>query len=120
MDLIYNITFTNPHFLGPNINKRCNGFGELLEQNDSIHLENPDYLSYYIDHYYFKSSEEYITKFSRGNAFFKHIKKFQLYYLYLYFAFNTITPKKLAFFENETGLDLNVFRNTSRNILYKL
>ena len=115
-----NITFLNPHFLDPNIKNRCNGFGELLKQKISIHLQNPDYSFYYFDHYYFKSSQEYITKFSKGNVFFKHVKKFQLYYLYLYFAFNKITQKKLDFFERQTGLDLGVFRNTSGNILYKL
>ena len=112
------IKIVNPHTLNPDISNGCNGFGELINQNHSIHLQTPDYTYYYFDHYYFKSAEEFIFRLTKGDVFFGNGNRLKLYRFLLYFAFNKITEEKLNYFEKRTGLDLEIFRNTSWNILY--
>ena len=55
-----NINITNNHYLSNKI-KGCNGFGK---KNTSKKIESlePDYNNYYINHYFGKSTEEFVNK----------------------------------------------------------
>lgn len=115
-----NIKIMNPHTLVPNISNGCNGYGKIINQSSNIHLLTPDYKNYYFDHYYFKSSEEFLLKLTKGDVIFGSRNRLKLYRFFLYFAFNEISEKKLNYFERETGLDFQIFRNTSKDYLYKI
>ena len=56
---IPNIEFDNPHTLNSKL-KSCDGFGNFKSVKGIITLE-PDFRNYYIDHYSFKSTEEFIN-----------------------------------------------------------
>ena len=66
---------------------------------------------YYYDHFYFKSSEEYLEKLTRGDAVFGVVRGFNHYWLDFYFDINKITKEKLDFFENKTGLNFSKYRD---------
>ena len=106
-----NIKFGNPHFLDNYLNSSCNGFGNIINHNKSIHLKNPDHSKFYFDHFYFKSSEEYLNKLTKGDAIFGNKRGFNIYWFQIYFAFNKITKEKLDYFENKTGANLTVFKD---------
>ena len=70
----------------------------------------PDYKYYYIDHYYSKSTEEFIFKINnRGSALYNNIE-FVYNRLDKYFSENEITLKKIEMIENGTGLNLSKYR----------
>ena len=106
---ISNITINNSHYLSRQL-KNCNGFGkpQIL-----FGLKAPiaDFYYYYIDHYYSKSTEEFINKLNKGDAYFKDDIKNILNRISYYFYINEITEKKIEFIENKTGLNLSIYRN---------
>lgn len=89
--------------------KGCNGFGNIVDkQIDSI----PDIVDlnyYYIKHYAFKSTEEFINKIKRGDAVCGLTKKNMLHKIDVYFKYNTINLRKIYFIQNKTGLNLNSY-----------
>ena len=103
------IQMGNPHFLDNNPGNCCNGYGIIINQS-SIHLNPPDHKNYYFDHFYFKSSEEYLHKLDVGDVFFGGKRGYHLYWFQIYFAFNEITKEKLDYFENKTNINLKYFR----------
>ena len=62
---LMNRTITDNHFLSKEI-KSCNGFGKKSKTLGIISLE-PDYDDYYINHYFGKSTEEFVNKIKRGD-----------------------------------------------------
>ena len=85
-----NIHFHNPHFIN-NITS-CDGFGNIITNKyNNIHLDKPDHKKYYFDHFYFKSSEEYLEKLNKGSVFYGIKRGYNLYWFELYFAINKIT-----------------------------
>ena len=71
----------------------CNGFGHKNKIKNNHYTTEPDYKYYYIDHYYSKSTKEFINKLNRGDIFrndienlMKRIKK--------YFLQSKLTQKK--------------------------
>ena len=86
--------------------KGCNGFGQKTFQNKT------DFKYYYINHYYFKSTEEFINKINRGDAYYLTNKHLKYKKIKFYFAFNRMTLEKINFIENRTGIILTKFRNS--------
>ena len=86
--------------------KACDGFGNPKEYlgivNDISDLE-----FYYIDHFYSKSTEEFINKLNKGDALYIDNR---LDRIRTYFSQNKITKEKIDYFENSTGLNLSDFR----------
>ena len=68
-----NVNFTNPHYLELYDCINCNGFGQSITPR-SIHLNRPDHKYFYYDHFYFKSSEEYLHKLNVGDVFYREKK----------------------------------------------
>ena len=85
----------------------CDGFGNKRELL-SIYTNISDYKYYYIDHYLFKSTEEYINKLKRTDAFYPNINNF--YKVGIYFSVNKITKEKIDFIEKETNFNLTEFK----------
>ena len=105
-----NVNFTNPHYLQLDDSINCNGFGQSITPR-SIHLDRPDHKYFYYDHFYFKSSEEYLHKLNVGDVFYGEKKGYDLFRFEIYFSINEITMKKLDYFEKLTGVNLTFFRD---------
>ena len=69
----------------------------------------PDYKFYYIDHYQFKSTEEFAKKINKSDAF--YLKDIRMEKINVYFQYNEITIEKLKYLENFTRLNLSKFRD---------
>ncbi len=97
------------HILSSNLIS-CDGFGNFKDIL-GISTNVSDFYYYYIDHYYCKSTEEFIKKILKSDVF--HMLNDNIKYLKLnvYFALNEITKEKLDYIEKETHLNLSIFRN---------
>ena len=105
---IPNIHIDNVHRCN-RINKNCNGYGNSNKYNVIFSTE-PDYKYYYIDHYYSKSTEEFIFKINNKCAAIYNTIEFVYNRLDKYFSENEITLKKIEMIENGTGLNLSKYR----------
>ena len=84
--------------------KSCDGFGNPKEI-EGIITRPADFEYYYIDHYYCKSTEEFINKVNRGDALYGYVNIIDR--IKTYFAYNEITLKKIELIENGTGQNLS-------------
>ncbi len=75
-------------------------------------LQKKDYKYYYIDHYYSKSTEEFINKINKGDAMFES-KSYTLHKIWKYFSQSRYTEEKRLMIENRTGLNLTYYMNFS-------
>ena len=95
--------------------KGCNEFGTIVNKisskSDIIDLKN-----YFIKHYAFKSTEEFINKIKRGDAIAGKTKEKMLNKINIYFRYNFITLKKINLIKKKTGLNLNKFKNKLKYI----
>ena len=98
---IKNIKMETTHLLDTKI-ERCNGFGKKFKSK-GIFCLLPDYKYYYIDHYYSKSTEEFINKINKGDAIFG--KKNKYLRMNFYFQFNKITYEKIKYIALKMGLN---------------
>jgi len=99
--------------------RSCNGFGEFnKKEKENIITKNPDFQFYYIDHFCFKSTEEFVKKVNRGCAFWGTIDDMKLERIRWYFEKNEITKKKISYIEKHTNLNLSILiKNISTKIL---
>ena len=96
----------------------CNGFGKKMELY-GIETNESDYKYYYIDHYYCKSTEEFIEKVvDRGCALYDKDKNYQLARVKTYLGYNVITLEKIELLERKTGFNLSEYRNKINNYTY--
>ena len=101
------------HILSPNL-KSCDGFGNFKEIF-SIATNVSDFYYYYIDHYYCKSTEEFINKILKTDVFHSMNDNIKYLKLKVYFSINEINKEKLDYIENETHLNLSEYRNKIKN-----
>ena len=98
----------NHNHLGDTRLKSCNSFG-LQEKYKCFYSYNGDQKYYYIDHFYSKSTEEFIEKITKGDAF-----RNDPHYIYeridKYFAQNKITKIKLDLIEKKANVNLSKYR----------
>ena len=91
--------------------ENCDGFGGKMERKGKkkVLALKPDYLNYYLDHYYSKSTEEFIKKISNGdvhsNTYSHTMKRIRKYYLQ-----NNFTKKKIEMIEKMTKFDLSKYK----------
>lgn len=106
-----NIKINCPHELNRTLIS-CDGFGNfnLKYKKKVIITFNPDFKYNYIDHFCYKSTEEFINKIMRGSA----IKGFDTEMKYRkiswYFNTNKLTEEKIDLIENLTNLNLSKYR----------
>ena len=72
-----------------------------------------DYKYYYIDHYFSKSTEEFINKINKGDAAFNINERYNMHRIWKYFSQSNFTEEKKMMIENRTGLNLTFFMNYS-------
>jgi hypothetical protein len=113
---IKNIIFKTTHWLDKTI-KGCNSFGKKIKPNKKKKLNNDikTFKDCYIDHYCFKSTEEYIDKINKGDAVFGKNNKTMLHKIRLYFEYNNITFEKIEYIEKELGLNLEEYKEIIKN-----
>ena len=73
-------------------------------------MKNCDFKYYYIDHYYFKSLEEFIEKINKGDNYFGDKLWFKMVRLNRFFRINKITKEKINFIEKYTGIKLSKYK----------
>ena len=91
----------------------CNGNGHKNKFYRHFSTE-PDYTNYYIDHYFSKSTEEFINKLNRGDAF-STSTEYYLYRVGRYFNQSELTKEKVDMIEKATRLNLSKFRKKLLN-----
>lgn len=100
---IPNITINCIHTINKEY-KNCNGYGHQNMINN-IWSTEPDYKRYYIDHYYCKSTEEFIDKINRGDPLY-NTDKYKMDRIEKYSKQIILTKEKIEMIENRTGLSL--------------
>lgn len=89
--------------------RNCNGFGRKNKIFQSVATFEPDYKYYYIDHFYSKSTEEFIDKIKRGDAF-RNTFEHNMIRIGKYFNQSNINIKKIEMIERGTGLNLSKYK----------
>ena len=90
--------------------KRCDGFGKIFITKN-FHCKNPDFVYNYIDHYIYKSTQEFIEKLNlRGDCIFVNNEKLKYEKILRYFKFNAINSDKINYIANQTGLNATYIR----------
>ena len=74
---------TTTHWLDRRLKNECKVFGEFvkptLKLNIGDSINHPKHKIYYIDHYCFKSTEEYINKINKGDGEFGFQKSIKMH-----------------------------------------
>ena len=103
-----NIEINDAHVLNKKLIS-CDGFGNIKEILNIITNES-DHYYYYIDHYYSKSTEEFVNKLLRGSVAYGNITEHYLRRIRVYFALNGMSLEKINYIENKTALNLTEYR----------
>lgn len=107
---ITGIKISNVHWLSKNKKiKACDGFGNIVKKI-TTYADKVDQKNYYINHYSFKSTEEFISKIIRGSAVYG-LKVRMVIKIRFYFNYNKITLDKINLIEKRTRLNLDEYRN---------
>jgi hypothetical protein len=101
--------FESTHIIDRNI-KRCNGFG-IIFKAIGINCRTPDYKFYYIDHFYSKSTEEFINKIIKGDGIFGNNINQMYNRIYYYFSRNKITYDKINLINQKARLNISIVKN---------
>ena len=108
------IKFRTSHWLSRKLKRGCNVEGKSVTPTRQVKLgkkiNDPKFKLYYIDHYCFKSTEEYINKINKGDGIFGYNNKTKLHKIALYFGYNRITIEKILLIENKTGINLSRYK----------
>jgi len=108
-----NIKIYDTHILNSKLIS-CDGFGKIKEIQNIVTNESDHYYNY-IDHYYTKSTEEFINKLMRGDVIHLNLTWINLQKIDVYFSLSDITIEKINYIENKTKLDLSKFRHILKN-----
>jgi len=103
------LVFTSTHILDYKIG-RCNGFGKKIEIR-TLNCKTPDFKYYYIDHFYSKSTEEFINKIIKGDGVFGNNKNQFYSRIYFYFNKNILTLEKINLIKQKSGLNISIIKN---------
>ena len=106
---IKNIHIKEVHYLDKKI-RSCDSKGKIINFRKIKQIYDLDSENYFIDHYYFKSLEEFIQKIKKGDTYFGHNKIFIMHRLKRYFIFNKITLKKIKFLEKNLKVNLSKYK----------
>ena len=90
--------------------KGCNGNGKKSKLISEIYMKNPDFEFYYIDHYYFKSVQEFIEKINKGDNYYGQNMGLKMVRINRFFKYNKITIEKVKYIEKYSGINLTKFK----------
>ena len=109
---ISDIEITSNHLLSTSL-RNCNGYGNKNRYYYNTYSNQNDYKHYYIDHYYSKSTEEFIDKINKGDPYIDTLK-YIMQKVDKYFSQSEITREKIDYIENKTGLNLSLYRSKAK------
>ena len=75
-------------------------------------MEELDFDNYYIDHYFYKTLDEFIEKLTSKD----YDKKFKNETIKKYFEINELAYEKIAYLENRTGINLSEYHKKLKEI----
>ena len=101
-----NINIIDNHILSNKL-KGCNGIGKRIKRYGIIN-KTPDYNNYYINHYFSKSTEEFVDKIKRGDILRGNNSGINNFQIYKYFIINELTPEKLKYISKNLGSRVNL------------
>ena len=111
------IAINDAHILNPNLTC-CDGFGKIKEIEGIITNES-DHYYYYIDHYWSKSTEEFVNKLMKGSVAVGFRNEHLLERIHIYFKFCDLTMDKINYIENRTKLNLSKYKSILNNKIKK-
>ena len=100
---IHNAHILNRHLLS------CDGFGRIKTVNGIITNDSDHYYNY-IDHYWAKSTEEFVNKLAKGSVAVGFNVSHAMRRINIYFSFCDLNLDKINYIENKTKLNLTEFR----------
>lgn len=102
---ITNLNINNKYTLSNDI-QGCNGYGKK-PTFIGLNMKESDFENYYIDHFFYKSIDEFIEKLKSND----YDKTFKNLAIKKYFEINELAYEKIIYIENKTGLNLSFYRN---------
>ena len=112
-----NIKTSSVHTLGVERGK-CNGFGKFILSKRRYCI-TPDYKYNYIDHYYTKSTEEFINKINRGSGIYGDRELVKYAKINDYFSINKNTIEKINIIAKKTNLNISKIKeNIEKKKMY--
>ena len=111
---IPNLTVESNHICNKKL-INCNGYGNSNRYYYDAFSNQNDYKNFYIDHYYSKSTEEFINKINKGDPL-KNTLEFKMEKVSKYFSQSEITQEKINFIESKTGLNLSIYRKKAKKL----
>ena len=105
---IPNIQIKNQHYCNYNL-KGCNGFG-IFNSTIYIHSKSPDFYYNYIDHFYSKSTEEFIDKIIKGDC--RYINSQRILKIKRYFYQSKMNEEKVKLIEKRLNINLSEYNIT--------
>ena len=90
----------------------CNGFGNFVDPK-IIKTNITDYYYYYVDHFYCKSTEEFINKLKKGDSLQtgKALENYKLQRIKRYFKYNKFNSEKIKIIEKELKINSSIINN---------
>ena len=101
---IPNITINCVHKINSNL-KTCDGFGRRTNISGAG-TDRLDNQYYYIDHYFCKSTEEFVNKLNKGDALFNYDNT--LARIWVYFNYNKITKEKIDYIKKHLNVNVSL------------
>lgn len=108
---ISNVKIKNQHYCNYKL-KNCDGFGKK-NMNKEIYTRNPDYKYFYIDHFFSKSTEEFIDKLIKGDCRYSKFQKMKLRKIGRYFNQSEPNRDKIDLIEKRLNISFNNSRYTN-------
>jgi len=90
---------------------RCNGFGKKMEASYGIDCKIPDFKFYFIDHFFSKSTEEFIYKIKKGDCIFGDSINNMRSRINFYFRINKKTLEKINLIKQRTRINTYITKN---------
>lgn len=95
----------------------CNGFGQKIEQI-GFNTNKTDFDYNYVDHFFCKSTEEFVNKLAKGDALLVEknaLYNYKIIRIKRYFFYNDFTMKKLQILEKGLKINLEEFKNMKQS-----
>ena len=103
---IPNILINDIHLLNSSL-KSCNGFGNRPKLKS--YRMKPDFDHFYIDHFYFKSLEEFVKKLNRGSAKTSDDIKIKLVKIKRFFKMNRMNKFKFDYIKKMAHINISPY-----------
>ena len=99
----------------------CNGFGNFMTPK-GFFTSIKDYNFYYVDHFFCKSTEEFINKLKRGDTLQtgKALENYKLHRIKRYFRYNKFTQEKANMMEKVLKINSSIIMKLAKksNLLF--